>query len=623
MACLPSLLWGQQPSLRSTEQRVALTIVSDLAAEGNSEANTALQNEASALATEHTFVTFYQGQYLHFASQSEDVRNGLARQMFDRKGAYDASPCLRIHAWMVNKDQQALRLEVTWAGYTLQNLSAERKATIEALAEQAGNEYLAENTGQLKAAASILVAEFRRLLKVKINACFYIAGGFYDEKDTLFVPYNDSIGPRILMLPVAKAIAIPADTSRAIKNFKWEKGSQKVTYKQTTEYLKVDKASSSLEGTVIRASALVPKRDPQDTTKIKYDTLMASTRVVVVEVDFVQKLNESLVHAYDPNDDKKLSHYGTIRNGKIGKEIYARYKFHPLDALINEPLIVSVKPDGVPGRILRASAGNFITNLGSTGNSKEFELNPILRGATNRFNSLKLMVQMQLARNVYLHRDSLIRIPVRFIQLTLRIPQTNNTFSYETSNMAPNEFLNETNAILHQIGVEIYEGALMALDTIIDADGKLEYDLNTNNFLELSTVVRQSNAIAACRRGNQMPIVFTPKIERLGGVPQSNDENTVRIVPGVSITRRFVVFLNGEAKKQGRTIGSSFFPHNTLAHEIGHAYFGWLHPFSQFNVAVGKDKFNLMDYQSPSTQRYVRAYLFPTVTRRRIVVPLQ
>jgi hypothetical protein len=39
LACLSPFLWGQQPSLRSTEQRVALTIVSDLAAEGSSRNN--------------------------------------------------------------------------------------------------------------------------------------------------------------------------------------------------------------------------------------------------------------------------------------------------------------------------------------------------------------------------------------------------------------------------------------------------------------------------------------------------------------------------------------------------------------------------------------------------------
>jgi hypothetical protein len=117
----------------------------------------------------------------------------------------------------------------------------------------------------------------------------------------------------------------------------------------------------------------------------------------------------------------------------------------------------------------------------------------------------------------------------------------------------------QTNTILHRIGVQIFEDTLMTLDTIVDADGKLEYDLNGNNFLELSSVVRQSRAIAAARREGQMPIVFTPKIERLGGVPQGNDENTVKIVPGVSYRGQFVTFLNGEGGKKTRPEHWKFF----------------------------------------------------------------
>jgi hypothetical protein len=430
LACLPPLLWGQQPSLRSTEQRVALTIVSDLAAEGSSEANTALQNEASALTTEHTFVTFYQGQYLHFASQSEDFRNSLARQMFDRKGAYDAGPCLRIHAWMLNKDQQALRLEVTWAGYTLQNLSAERKATIEALAEQVGNEYLAENTGQLKAAASILVAEFRRLLVMKIEACFYVAGRFYDEKDTLYVPYNDSIGLKILMVPIAKALAKLADTTKAIKNFKWEKGSEAVTSKKNPDFLDVSKASSNIQGTVIRASALNKSIDPLDNSKTKIDTLNASTRVVVVEVDFVQKLDKSLLYAYDPNDEMRFSHYRTIKNGKIGSKIFARHKYHVINSVPQEQLIVNVKPIGVPTKILEVSSGGRVANLYATNNPQGYELNHSAVAMNDNLNILELLVNKQIARKIYLMRKFNYSVPVKFIQLTIKSPKGNNKFRF-------------------------------------------------------------------------------------------------------------------------------------------------------------------------------------------------
>jgi hypothetical protein len=174
----------------------------------------------------------------------------------------------------------------------------------------------------------------------------------------------------------------------------------------------------------------------------------------------------------------------------------------------------------------------------------------------------------------------------------------------------------ETNKIFSRIGIQINEIPPTLMDTFVDADGKLDYELGKGNSFELDSVIKYSKAVDECRRNNMLAILLVPKIERKNGLPQSQS-GLLTAVPGISKNGGFVVFLNGDAKAKGKDL----FPSNTLAHEIGHAFFGWNHPFEQFSgVTQGKDEYNLMDYQFPATQLYIRGYFFSSIINKRVLI---
>ena len=435
------------------------------------------------------------------------------------------------------------------------------------------------------------IKRFHELLTLQITGCFYVNGQYVNQDDVVYIPVSDQkLNIRLIPFPKSQA----NNPNDSIINFTWDKASKRLLDRNNIHILEIDKHSSNGEGTIITATALH-----------NGNTITASTRIVVVELDVDQKITNS-TYAYDPNDDRHFHHYPTYNQNQV-RGLPARFKYYPIPAIPNEDLPLIVKPRETPPNVLQYRTNGASFNLGvpQNGRAGEYTLNLNgIGGVVQGQHLIELMVGTQVARAVNVQRRNPYVIPVTFIQLTLRLPDGTN----KTSNLTPNTYLNTTNEILARVGITIQPSNQVLAETIIDNDGILSYDpANLLASPEVTNFLANSPAINQCRQQNRMAIVMLPGLDRIVGVGGDNE------VPGVAPRGGFVVFLNG---------GGTNRPSNTLAHEIGHAYFNLRHPFDEFQAdhAQGEDTFNLMDYDHGRTQQYFRGYFFPSLNAANIII---
>lgn len=549
-----------------------------------------LRKAADSLGQAFGFQTIFQGMYLHIGSQPEELRTAI--QDYNLANLDTGRPAVALFA-KNTLDGQSTILEdrVEWfSNPELNSVSTNKRRLIQDLAREAANAYLEENPSEIIKSAEIYITTFLEQLLNPPKHYFYIKQKFYGPEDIFYISISNESFPILVYTEedkLANNLLNPIEEFRFILN----SASRKIINEDVEPpSLSPISASGNSGGSLIKAEFEIDGTGEKE---------LAATRIVVVDVDFVQNIE----NADSPFDDNQIVHYSTFSNHINGNRTRYKYLMHPQ----TETIELSIRPNDVPLDSISLTRGAAETPILVNGRKHSFHLT----SAINDHNPVTANFGGEPLRRLNLRTLPTKEIPISFIVLHARITRPNGTTrirSTRTLRLGRAErSVRQANEILGKIGLSLRlaEGFEILVDTMDNNDDVIDYTTRVGATNPELDRIMALPLVDTLRRRGILPVLMVEKLSN-SGIPGTTDTGLPQGPVGISFTGRFVSLLS-----QDPPPGIPIHEGRNLAHEIGHAYLSLGHPFTRYaGFNQGDDIHNLMDYNHDDTQKYFRAYQF-------------